>query len=47
MAGNEVLQAKLCMAKLSDAQHACTAKDEAELNISSILMCGLLSNGLS
>lgn len=45
--GNKVLQAGLYMVKLSDAQHGCIAKDEAELNISSILMCPLLSNGFS
>lgn len=43
--GNKVLQAGLYMVKLSDAQHGCVAKDE--LNISSILMCPLLSNGFS
>lgn len=47
MAGNEVLQAGLYMVKLNEAQHGCIAKDEAELNISSILMRALLSNSSS
>lgn len=47
MPGNKILQAGLYMVKLSEAQHECITKDEAELSISSILMCALLSNGLS
>lgn len=47
MPGNKVLQAGLYMVKLRDTQHGCRAKDEAELSISSILMCALLSKGLS
>lgn len=47
MPGNEALLTRLYMVKLNEAQNGCIAKDEAELNISSILICALLTNSSS